>query len=251
MFFAANMLVFAAAAWSGASIAFAFFVWASIYGVMVVAQLWAFAADSFNLKSGQRLFPVIMVGANIGALVGAKTAQLAVAGADAGRTDGRGGAAAVRDRWCWRPGARRGARRLARDRGRARQARAEAAGRHRARAARPLPAADRDSWSCCSTGSTPRANSSSRTSCSATRRRASLASGGALDPGVLITEFYGGFQFWVTVVGLAIQLFLVARIYRTVGVRGALLVLPGQWRRSATGCWRCRRCWAASCRSSR
>jgi AAA family ATP:ADP antiporter len=43
---------------------------------------------------------------------------------------------------------------------------------------------------------------------------------------VLIAEFYGGFQFWVTVVGLAIQLFLVARIYRTVGVRGALLVLP-------------------------
>ncbi len=78
IFFAANMLMFAAAAWSGASIAFAFFVWASIYGVMVVAQLWAFAADSFNLKSGQRLFPVIMVGANIGALVGAKTAQLAV-----------------------------------------------------------------------------------------------------------------------------------------------------------------------------
>jgi AAA family ATP:ADP antiporter len=54
----------------------------------------------------------------------------------------------------------------------------------------------------------------------------SLASGGTLDPGVLIAEFYGGFQFWVTVVGLAIQLFLVARIYRTVGVRGALLVLP-------------------------
>ena len=79
LFFAANMLVFAAAAWSGASIAFAFFVWASIYGVMVVSQLWAFAADTFNLKSGQRLFPVIMVGANVGALAGAKTAQLAVA----------------------------------------------------------------------------------------------------------------------------------------------------------------------------
>ena len=56
-----------------------FFVWVSIYGVMVVAQMWAFAADSFNLKSGQRLFPVIMVGANLGALAGAKTAQLAVA----------------------------------------------------------------------------------------------------------------------------------------------------------------------------
>ena len=54
----------------------------------------------------------------------------------------------------------------------------------------------------------------------------SAASGGALDPGVLIAQFYGNFQFWVTVTGLAIQLLLVARIYRTVGVRGALLVHP-------------------------
>jgi AAA family ATP:ADP antiporter len=79
IFFALSMLVFVYIAHSGVNIAFAFFVWVSIYGVMVVAQFWAFAADSFNLKSGQRLFPVIMLGANLGALVGAKCAQLAAA----------------------------------------------------------------------------------------------------------------------------------------------------------------------------
>ncbi len=79
IFFAVTMLCFVALAWSGASIAFVFFVWVSIYGVMVIAQMWAFAADSFNIKSGQRLFPVIMLGANIGALVGAKSAQVLVA----------------------------------------------------------------------------------------------------------------------------------------------------------------------------
>jgi AAA family ATP:ADP antiporter len=67
-FFAANLLLFWAAAVAGMSIAFPFFIWVSIFGVVVIAQLWAFAADSFNLKSGQRLFPVIMVGANLGAL---------------------------------------------------------------------------------------------------------------------------------------------------------------------------------------
>ncbi len=77
MFFALNQLAFAAAAAAGLPIAFSFFVWVSIFGVVVIAQLWAFAADSFNLKSGQRLFPVIMVGANLGALAGAKAAQLA------------------------------------------------------------------------------------------------------------------------------------------------------------------------------
>ena len=225
IFFAANMLVFAAAAWSGASIAFAFFVWASIYGVMVVAQLWAFAADSFNLKSGQRLFPVIMVGANIGALVGAKTAQLAVqALTPVGlmvvaalllfatlllATPER---AAVPD----------GSRAIAAEHG------------------KPVPKllggiglVLRDRYLLLiatlvvllnwinTTGEFILADFVQR---DASAR--SLASGGTLDPGVLIAEFYGGFQFWVTVVGLAIQLFLVARIYRAVGVRGALLVLP-------------------------
>jgi AAA family ATP:ADP antiporter len=56
--------------------------------------------------------------------------------------------------------------------------------------------------------------------------RQAFASGGVLDPGALIAAFYGSFQFWVTAVGLAIQLFLVARIYRTVGIRGALLIHP-------------------------
>jgi AAA family ATP:ADP antiporter len=51
-------------------------------------------------------------------------------------------------------------------------------------------------------------------------------SGGVLDAGELIAAFYGNFQFWVTLTGLAIQLFLVARIYRYVGVRGALIVHP-------------------------
>jgi AAA family ATP:ADP antiporter len=52
------------------------------------------------------------------------------------------------------------------------------------------------------------------------------ASGGVLDRGALITAFYGNFHYWVTLVGLAIQLLLVARIYRHVGVRGALLIHP-------------------------
>ena len=38
-------------------------------------------------------------------------------------------------------------------------------------------------------------------------------SGGTLDLGSLITEFYGNFNFWVTLISLFIQLFLVSRIY--------------------------------------
>src|SRR5262245_15202880 len=79
VFFAVNIVVFAAFAWSDMRIGLALFVWTSIFGVMVPAQFWAFAADTFNPKSGQRLFPVIMLGGNFGALAGAKVAQLTVA----------------------------------------------------------------------------------------------------------------------------------------------------------------------------
>jgi AAA family ATP:ADP antiporter len=52
------------------------------------------------------------------------------------------------------------------------------------------------------------------------------ASGGALDLGTLLTGFYGNYGFWVTLVSLGIQLFLVSRIFRVMGVRGALLIHP-------------------------
>ena len=52
-----NLWLFVAASWSGTSVAFVLFVWASIYGIMVVSQPWAFVADSLNVKSGQACFP--------------------------------------------------------------------------------------------------------------------------------------------------------------------------------------------------
>jgi ATP:ADP antiporter, AAA family len=224
-FFAVNMLLFAVAAWSGASIAFVFFVWVSIFGVMVVAQLWAFAADTFNLKSGQRLFPVIMVGANIGALVGAKSAQLAVAALTpvglmlvatialaatlflAGperRAVPEGSRASLVERGAPVPRLLGGIGLVLRD-------------RYLLLIALLVVLLN---W-INTTGEFILAEFVQR---DADLRIA--ASGGALDKGALIAAFYGDFQFWVTVVSLAIQLFLVSRIYRTVGVKGALLIHP-------------------------
>ena len=44
--------------------------------------------------------------------------------------------------------------------------------------------------------------------------------------GTLIRQFYGDFFFWVNLLGLFIQLFLVARIFKYFGVAAALFVLP-------------------------
>jgi len=224
-FFAGNLLLFWLAAVAGLSIAFPFFVWVSIFGVMVIAQLWAFAADSFNLKSGQRLFPVIMLGANLGALAGAKSAQLAVSAFTPA------GLMLVATVVLLATLALAGPERRAVPSG-SRPVVAE----HGAPVPRLLGGIGlvlRDRYLLLiallvvllnwinTTGEFILADFVQR---DAAQRAA--ASGGSLDAGTLIAAFYGSFQFWVTLVGLAIQLLLVARIYRHVGIRGALLVHP-------------------------
>ena len=224
-FFASNLLLFWAAAAAGLPIAFPFFVWVSIFGVMVIAQLWAFAADSFNLKSGQRLFPVIMVGANLGALAGAKSAQLAVS------TLTPVGLMLVATLVLLATLVLAGPERRAVPEG-SRPVVAE----HGAPVPRLLGGIGlvlRDRYLLLiallvvllnwinTTGEFILADFVQK---DAAQR--AVASNGSLDAGALIAAFYGSFQFWVTLAGLAIQLFLVARIYRHVGVRGALLVHP-------------------------
>ncbi|MGI9295322.1 MAG: hypothetical protein ACR2PS_15190, partial [Pseudomonadales bacterium] len=58
----------------GMTISYPYYVWVSIYGVIMIAQFWIFANGSFNVKSGTRLFPVILIGASLGGLIGAQIA---------------------------------------------------------------------------------------------------------------------------------------------------------------------------------
>jgi AAA family ATP:ADP antiporter len=68
-FFLLNLLVFYLMGRAGMDIGFAYYVWVGIFSVMITAQFWAFAADSYNVKSGKRIFPVIMIGATLGGLM--------------------------------------------------------------------------------------------------------------------------------------------------------------------------------------
>ena len=47
-----------------------FYLWVGMFGVFVVAQFWAFAADVYNEENGNRLFPLIAIGATAGAAAG-------------------------------------------------------------------------------------------------------------------------------------------------------------------------------------
>jgi AAA family ATP:ADP antiporter len=47
-----------------------FYLWVGMFGVFVVAQFWAFAADFYTEERGNRMFPLIAVGATSGAACG-------------------------------------------------------------------------------------------------------------------------------------------------------------------------------------
>jgi AAA family ATP:ADP antiporter len=51
-------------------IAIAFFIWVGIFNMATVAQFWSFANDLYRKETGERLFPVIAIGATLGAPLG-------------------------------------------------------------------------------------------------------------------------------------------------------------------------------------
>jgi ATP:ADP antiporter, AAA family len=71
IFFASNLLLFAYLGHRGVRESVPYFIWVGIFNVFTVAQLWAFATDLYTEAQGKRLFPMLGVGASLGAVGGA------------------------------------------------------------------------------------------------------------------------------------------------------------------------------------
>jgi AAA family ATP:ADP antiporter len=71
LFFASSLCVLYLLGKSGVSISVVYFVWLGAYGVLIIAQFWAFASDVYNKATGERLFVIIALGATAGAWAGA------------------------------------------------------------------------------------------------------------------------------------------------------------------------------------
>jgi AAA family ATP:ADP antiporter len=54
---------------------FAFFVWVGIFSVASIALFWSYANDLHGPEAGERLFPIIAIGAALGSPIGAWVAQ--------------------------------------------------------------------------------------------------------------------------------------------------------------------------------
>lgn len=70
LFFIVNLAMFYAAGSGGVAVGIPFFLWVGIFNMLAVAQSWAFANDIYTEEEGKRLFPIVGVGASLGAWVG-------------------------------------------------------------------------------------------------------------------------------------------------------------------------------------
>ena len=76
LFFISHLLIFSYLGSRGVHVGVAFFLWVGIFNVLVIAQFWAFANDLYTEDQGKRLFAIVGVGASLGAWVGAWVAGM-------------------------------------------------------------------------------------------------------------------------------------------------------------------------------
>jgi AAA family ATP:ADP antiporter len=74
-FFIVNLVGFSALGSAGVRQGVAFFIWVGIFNVFVISQVWAFANDIYTEGQGKRLFPLIGIGSSLGAWLGAQAAE--------------------------------------------------------------------------------------------------------------------------------------------------------------------------------
>jgi AAA family ATP:ADP antiporter len=71
LFFISNLAIFSYLGSTGTPVGIAFFLWVGIFNVLVIAQFWGFANDIYSEEQGKRLFAIVGVGASLGAWAGA------------------------------------------------------------------------------------------------------------------------------------------------------------------------------------
>ena len=63
---------------AGAPLGFAFFVWLGVFSTLSIAQFWSLANDLLSEADGRRLFPLVAAGGTVGGIVGAQVAARAL-----------------------------------------------------------------------------------------------------------------------------------------------------------------------------
>jgi len=226
LFFVSHLAIFYALVIHGRHVGVAFFIWVGVFNLMIVAQVWAFANDVYTVERGQRLFPLIGVGGSLGAWLGARMASKLMAAhltpADLFVLAAGGLLVCIGLNYCV---ARRAVP----------QAPDSAAGNPESLGANGgfrLVLGDRYLRLVAALVILVNAVNTTgeyllgRLVAAQASRAIAEGTAGAFSESQLIGIFYGDFFGWVNLVSLTIQLLVVSRLFKRIGVGGALFVLP-------------------------
>jgi AAA family ATP:ADP antiporter len=223
LFFASHLVLFYLLGAAGVRVGVAFFLWIGIFNLVVTAQFWAFANDVYSSERGKRLFPLVGVGASAGAWLGAEAAARLFA--DTGPYTlmlwSAAGLTICVGLTLWVD-------RRERERAPAEQPEApmgKAGGFQLVLSERYLLYIALLVLVLNLVNTLGEYVLGSLVVQRAAEQIATGASAG-LSQEALIGQFYGSFFGWVNLLGFLFQLFLVSRIFKYIGVRGALFILP-------------------------
>jgi len=222
LFFALNLAIFAGLDAVGIAVGVPFFIWVGVFNVTLIAQFWSFASDAWSEEQGKRLLPVAGIGSSLGALAGARLAGPLFQTMGSSRLMLLAGGILVVCIFVNRLLDRR-------------LTRGSAVQAAKARAALEPGAAFRMVLQnrylllialfvmLLNVVNTSGEFLLSRLVTDAAREAA--GSSRELQK-QFIGRFYSDFFGWVNLAGMAVQLFLVSRVFRYIGVRAALFIVP-------------------------
>jgi AAA family ATP:ADP antiporter len=220
LFSAANLAAFHALA-RVADVGFVYYVWVGVFGVMILAQFWSHAARICGAVRGRRLFPLIMAGAALGGLAGPALCNALFEQLGAAKLLALGAALLV----LTAPLATLAERR-------APAASSAAADGNADVALAGIAALLRHRYLLLLAGLVVLLNCVSTTGDYLLTRllleqiEHDIALDATFDRGARVAAFYGQYYFVVNVLTVLVQLLLVSRVLRHVGVRSAILAAP-------------------------
>ena len=229
LFFTSNLVIFFALGVAHIPVGIPFFLWVGVFNYSIIAQFWSFAADLYTEEQGKRLFAILGIGSTVGAVAGSGIAKELI------KPVGVYGlmlAAAVLLLLCLGVTMIVDRREIDRDRKSAKPRGEEHLGKEGG-----FSMLIKDKYLLCIGALTLLlnwVNSSGeyildRTLLQAAHEGAAQLAAGT-DVAKWTDEYIGSFKasyfLWVNVISVTLQLFVVSRVIKYVGVRMALFIMP-------------------------
>ena len=218
VFFAINIQLFSLAVAAGVPhIGFAFYVWVGIFSLTIGTQFWSYANDTYSKEEGERLFPIIVVGMTAGNPLGNKVAAVLFESGMRPHTIMHLSTAILLSTLALYAVIDRRQRAGPKERG---------VGDEVLTGANGFTLVLKSRYLSMVALLIVLLNTVNTTGEYIIGRLVTAQAEASSDPQAFIGAFYGNYYFWIGVVAVVLQAFVVSRIVRYLGFAGVLLLLP-------------------------